>query len=83
MSLLEDLNNIINTKEIRPTIINEESHFVIVTYWWGRNAMNQNTSRPCISFFEKIITQVQKLFIKALESGSNTREVLFTAVTAV
>ena len=55
MSLLEDLNNIINTKEIRPTIINEESHFVIVTYWWGRNAMNQNTSRPCISFFEKIV----------------------------
>ena len=76
MSLLEDLINIINTKEIRPTIINEESRFVIVTYWWGRNAMNQNTSRPCISFFEKIIMQVQKLCIKALGSGSNTREVL-------
>jgi hypothetical protein len=76
MSLLEDLNNIINTKEIRPTIINEESHFVIVTYWWGRNAMNQNTSRPCISFFEKIVMQVQKLCIKALGSGSNTDDVL-------
>jgi hypothetical protein len=76
MSLLDELNDIINKKEIYPTIINEASRFVIVTYWWGRNAMNQNTSRPCISFFEKIITQVQKLCIKALESGSNTREVL-------
>jgi len=33
--------------------------------------MNQNTSRPCISFFEKIVMQVQKLCIKALGSGSN------------
>ena len=32
--------------------------------------MNQNTSRPCISFFEKIVMQVQKLCIKALGSGS-------------
>ena len=76
MSLLDELIDIINKKEIRPTIINEASRFVIVTYWWGRNAMNQNTSRPCISFFEKIIMQVQKLCIKALESGSNAREVL-------
>jgi hypothetical protein len=76
MSLLDNLNNIINTKEIRPTIINEASRFVIVTYWWGRNAMNQNTSRPCISFFEKIITRVQKLCIKALGSASNTDDVL-------
>jgi len=71
MSLLDKLNNIINTKEIHPTIINESSRFVIVTYWWGSGNTNQNTSRPCISFFEKIMTQVQKLCIKALGSVSN------------
>jgi len=75
MSLLANLNNIINTKEIHPTIINESSRFVIVTYWWGSGRQNQNTSRPCISFFEKIVTQVQKLCIKTLGSSSNINNV--------
>jgi hypothetical protein len=74
MSLLDNLNNIINTKEIHPNIINEASRFVIVTYWWGSGRQNQNTSRPCISFFEKIATQVQKLCIKALGSASNIND---------
>ena len=75
MSLLDKLNNIINTKEIHPNIINEASRFVIVTYWWGSGRQNQNTSRPCISFFEKIITQIQKLCIKTLGSSSNINNV--------
>lgn len=75
MSLLDNLNNIINTKDIQATIINDSSRFVIVTYWWGSGRMNQNTSRPCISFFEKIITQVQKLCIKTLGSSSNINNV--------
>ena len=37
--------------------------------------MNQNTSRPCISFFEKIVTQVQKLCIKTLGSSPNINNV--------
>ena len=65
-----NLLDIINSKDIRPTINNEASRFVIVTYWWGSGRMNKNTSRPCISFFEKIVMQVQKLCIKALGSGS-------------
>ena len=65
-----NLLDIINSKDLRPTINNEASRFVIVTYWWGSGRMNQNTSRPCISFFEKIVMQVQKLCIKALGSGS-------------
>jgi len=75
MSLLDNLNNIINTKEIQPNIINEASRFVIVTYWWGSGRLNQNTSRPCISFFEKIVTQVQKLCIKTLGSSTNINNV--------
>ena len=30
-----------------PTIVNEASSFVMVTYWWGRNVLNKNTMRPC------------------------------------
>lgn len=66
-----NLLDIINSKDLIPTINNVKSRFVVVTYWWGSGRMNQNTSRPCISFFEKIVMQVQKLCIKALGSGSN------------
>lgn len=75
VSLLDNLNSIINKKEIHPTIINESSRFVVATYWWGSGRMNQNTSRPCISFFEKIVTQVQKLCIKTLGSSPNINNV--------
>jgi hypothetical protein len=75
LSLLDNLNSIINNKEIHPTIINESSRFVVATYWWGSGRMNQNTSRPCISFFEKIVTQVQKLCIKTLGSSPNINNV--------
>ncbi len=75
LSLLDNLNSIINKKEIHPTIINESSRFVVATYWWGSGRMNQNTSRPCISFFEKIVTQVQKLCIKTLGSSPNINNV--------
>ena len=34
LSLLDNLNSIINKKEIHPTIINESSRFVVATYWW-------------------------------------------------
>lgn len=75
VSLLDNLNSIINKKEIHPTIINESSRFVVATYWWGSGRTNQNTSRPCISFFEKIVTQVQKLCIKTLGSSPNINNV--------
>lgn len=63
---LEHLREIINTKHIKPTINNEKSNFVVVTYWWGNNIKNQNTSRPCISFFEKLNSDIQKLCLKIL-----------------
>jgi len=67
---LDNLRDIISKKEIQPTIINESSNFVVVTYWWGRSVNNQNTSRPCISFFEKILMQVKDLCIKTLGTSS-------------
>jgi hypothetical protein len=32
---------------LKPVIINEESNFVVITYWWGRGNLNKNTQRPC------------------------------------
>lgn len=33
--------------KLKPNIINEDSNFVVVTYWWGRGNLNKNTQRPC------------------------------------
>jgi hypothetical protein len=33
--------------KLTPTIINENSNFVVITYWWGRGNLNKNTQRPC------------------------------------
>lgn len=32
---------------MQPVILNEESNFVVVTYWWGKGNLNRNTQRPC------------------------------------
>lgn len=32
---------------IKPVIINPESNFVVVTYWWGKGNLNRNTQKPC------------------------------------
>jgi hypothetical protein len=32
---------------MKPVIINPESNFVVVTYWWGRGNSNRNFQRPC------------------------------------
>lgn len=32
---------------LKPTIVNEASNFVVITYWWGRGNLNKNTQRPC------------------------------------
>jgi hypothetical protein len=39
--------DIINSNNEKPTIVNPNSNFVIITYWWGRGNINRNTSRPC------------------------------------
>lgn len=32
---------------MKPVIINKDSNFVVVTYWWGRGRENKNTQLPC------------------------------------
>lgn len=41
------LVKIIENKELKPVIVNENSKFVIITYWWGRGNKNANTQKPC------------------------------------
>ena len=64
------LKDIIELKNQEPNIINQNSHFVVVTYWWGRGNLNQNTARPCISFFEQITQQIIKLCVNTLNTVS-------------
>ena len=60
----KSLTKIIEDTETRPTIVNKNSRFVVVTYWWGRGNWNGNTARPCISFFEELINAVVKFTLK-------------------
>jgi len=39
--------NLTNVKNMKPTIINKNSNFVVITYWWGKGNLNKNTQRPC------------------------------------
>ena len=36
------LSNIVYSREKSPTIINPDSNFVVVTYWWGNTNQNNN-----------------------------------------
>jgi hypothetical protein len=44
---MEELRNIIENTSMTPVIINKNSKFVMVTYWWGRGNLNKNTQWPC------------------------------------
>ena len=65
---MSQLLDIINKTNKSPTIVNENSNFVVVTYWWGRNNLNQNTARPCIAFYEDIIKRTIKYFTNMINT---------------
>lgn len=50
-----DFFDLEKSHSLKPTIINSESNFVVVTYWWGRGNLNKNTQRPCPEEREDII----------------------------
>jgi hypothetical protein len=62
------LVNIINKTQKQPTIVNEQSNFVVVTYWWGRGNLNNNTVRPCALFYQSFVSQVTTLAVKYLNT---------------
>ena len=44
---MSELETIIANVPMAPTIVNPNSKFVVVTYWWGRGNLNRNTQLPC------------------------------------
>lgn len=63
------LSEIINRTNGTPTIINENSKFVVVTYWWGRGNLNQNTARPCFAFYEDLLKKFVSYIIKLINTA--------------
>jgi hypothetical protein len=55
--LCNQVATIINSTTEKPTIVNPDSSFVIVTYWWGRGNLNKNTSRPCPTEDNPVVDQ--------------------------
>ena len=66
------LKSIIKKKQIKPTIINKDSNFVVSTYWWGRGNFNQNTARPCIMYYEEFFKKLQRLCVEYLSMKKST-----------
>ena len=56
-----NLKNIVESVDKKPTIVNPDSKFVVVTYWWGHGNVNNNIARPCISFYEDFINRYRKI----------------------
>ena len=61
---MADLKGIIAATTKIPKIVNQASKFVVVTYWWGRGNLNNNTARPCISYYEDFFKQIVKFSIR-------------------
>jgi hypothetical protein len=78
--LYKMLKRIIHNTNKSPTIVNETSNFVVVTYWWGRGNKNNNTSRPCIDYYESISAPLISLALSALNT-SNKNKITFDKAT--
>ena len=65
----DTVTTIINQSTQKPTIVNEDSNFVVITYWWGRGKLNRNTARPCIEFYEDKLRKFNNLMLKLLNSA--------------
>jgi hypothetical protein len=55
LTLYAQVKTIIDGTTATPVIVNPESRFVVVTYWWGRGNDNRNTARPCGEFYERTL----------------------------
>ena len=66
IALFRKAEEIINSRILEPTIVNPDSNFVVVTYWWGRGNINRNYSRPCESDKVSVPRNVRKEYIEDL-----------------
>ena len=65
---MDALTEIISRTTQSPTIVNNESNFVVVTYWWGSGNLNNNTARPCMSFYEGFFKKVLKFCVNSIST---------------
>ena len=72
MTSKSQLEQIILTTTKQPTIVNENSNFVVTTYWWGSGNYNQNTARPCVFFYETIIKTAINILIEYMIAITKT-----------
>ena len=68
-SIHNNVSEIINNNNKLPSIINEKSNFVVITYWWGRGNLNRNTARPCTSFYEDYLKKINNYILKLLNTS--------------
>jgi len=64
------VERLLYTKQYTPHIVNEDSQFIMTTYWWGRGKYNLNTARPCNNFYELLLKITTKLCLNTLNSVS-------------
>jgi hypothetical protein len=60
----DELENIINDEvkhKLVPTIVNPESKFVVITYYWGGSNLNMNTQEPCEDFYRDLIKENKEI----------------------
>lgn len=65
---MNNLKSIISNTNDSPTITNNNSNFVVITYWWGRGNLNSNTARPCVSYYEDFFKRIIKLCTSTISS---------------
>ena len=73
-----NLGEIITKSHKSPTIVNADSKFVVVTYWWGRGNLNGNTGRPCVYFWEALFNRIitvfaENYYTKSLDKSAKIR----------
>lgn len=65
---MNNLKTIISNTNESPIITNNNSNFVVITYWWGRGNLNNNTARPCVSYYEDFFKKVIKICTSTMSS---------------
>jgi len=65
----EKVSKIVNSTDKLPTIINKESNFVVITYWWGSGKINRNTARPCTAFYEDYLKKINNYIISLINTA--------------
>lgn len=65
---MDTLRQIILKTNQAPNIVNETSSFVVITYWWGRGNLNNNTARPCVSYYEDFFKKITKFCVNSIST---------------